>query len=101
MDVDPYQPNSMSWNDWVEDFMFDDSEECYLQLALELYGQSSSSKPRRMPHRNGEEGHECLVNDYFALNSVYPTETFRQKFDMRRHVFLFIVEAFSIVDPYF
>ena len=77
MDVDPDQPNNMSWNNWVEDFMFDDSEEHHLHLALELYGQSSSSKPRRMLHINREAGQERLVKDYFAPNLVYPTKTFR------------------------
>ena len=79
MDADPNQPNNMSWDDWVEDFMFDDLEERHLQLGLELYGQSSSSKPRRMLHRNREAGHERFVKVYFALspNPVYPTETFQ------------------------
>ena len=43
----------------------------------------------------------CLVKDYFAPNPIYPIETFRQSFHMRRHVFLLIVEALLTVDPYF
>ena len=71
MDADPDQPNNMSWDDWVEDFMFDDLEERHLHLTLELYGQSTSSKLLQFLHRNCKARHKRLVKDDFASNPVY------------------------------
>ena len=95
------QSNNMSLDEWIEDFIFDDSDMRQLQLILEKYRQNSSSKSHRTLDKDCKAGHECLFSDYFAPNLVYPPETFRQRFWMGKNVFLHIVEALSTVDPYF
>lgn len=63
---------------------------------------ATTSRHRRKPHvRDREGGHNDLVNDYFATNSVYPAEIFRRRFRMRQHVFLRIVQALEAYDPFF
>ncbi|VVA17179.1 PREDICTED: nuclease HARBI1 [Prunus dulcis] len=56
-------------------------------------------------HSNKRRGrafrHQKLMMDYFVQNHVYAPEDFRRRFQMRRHVFLGLVNGISNVNPYF
>jgi hypothetical protein len=56
---------------------------------------------RREINRNWLEGHQRLYNDYFADEPTYPENIFRQRFRMRRLLFLKIVNDVSKDDIYF
>ena len=94
--------SSEAMKDFIKDMLLDDSlHKRRIELVNEVYGEGSSSTPRRMIHRDRESGHERLVKDYFTENPVYLLETFRRRFRMGRHIFLRIVNAISNFDPYF
>jgi len=59
------------------------------------------AKLRRVVHRNREEGHDRLFNDYFLENHVYTDIQFRRRFRMWRHLFLRIVDTLNNHDEYF
>lgn len=64
--------------EFIDDFCFDETEDNRrLELYHEIYGQSSRTKPRKSIFRDREAGHQRLMNDYFALNLVYPEQIFR------------------------
>ncbi|KAM5573625.1 hypothetical protein ABKV19_013256 [Rosa sericea] len=56
---------------------------------------------RATRHRSREVANEKLLNDYFVANPVYPAETFRRRYRMRREVFLRMLEHVQTADPYF
>ncbi|XP_074323389.1 uncharacterized protein LOC141660311 [Apium graveolens] len=86
---------------FIEEFINDIQKNHRLELFHKIYGQSSTSTPRKCIYRDCEAGHQRLVNDYFSPNPVYPENIFRRRFRMGRHVFLCIVDAISNFDPYF
>nr|XP_017217028.1 PREDICTED: putative nuclease HARBI1 [Daucus carota subsp. sativus] len=95
-------PDCAEAEEIIEEFLLDNSmEERRLQLFNQLYGEGSSSTPRRVINRDREAAHNRLVRDYFAAIPVYPLETFQRRFRMGRHIFLRIVDALSNIDPYF
>ena len=63
--------------------------------------QNLNHRPRTYVERNREEGHTRLFNDYFSEHPVYTEAQFRRRFQMRKHVFLRIVEALGNHDDYF
>ncbi|XP_020249037.1 uncharacterized protein LOC109826414 [Asparagus officinalis] len=58
-------------------------------------------KRRIVLHRNRLEGHNRLFQDYFADAPTYPLYYFRQRFRMRRSLFLRIHDAVVEHDKYF
>ncbi|XP_052109233.1 uncharacterized protein LOC127741218 [Arachis duranensis] len=87
------QDNTLIDN-WIDECLLEDSEE-------EDIDRSSIPTTRRWINRDREAGHDRLFQDYFADESVYNANIFRRRFRMRRHVFLWIVDALSNVYPYF
>ncbi|XP_016168441.1 uncharacterized protein LOC107610984 [Arachis ipaensis] len=81
-------------DNWINECLLEDSEE-------EDIDRSFIPTPRRWINRDREAGHDRLFQDYFADEPVYNADIFRQRFRMRRHVFLRIVDALSNVYPYF
>jgi len=68
------------------------------QLREEKRASSSSAsrrirKKKRFIKRDHEEAHERLHKDYFAEDSIYNETHFHRRFQMRRHLFLCIVDA--------
>ncbi|XP_070668053.1 uncharacterized protein [Malus domestica] len=59
-----------------------------------VVGYSYKPQNRAMTHAN-------LMNNYFKLNSVYTEKDFRQRFQMRRHVFKRLLRDIQQVNPYF
>ena len=87
--------------EFIEEFCNDTEDNRQVELFRKIYGQSSTSTPRKCIYRDREAGHQRLVNDYFSPNPVYPENIFRRRFRMGRHVFLHIVDAVTNFDPYF
>ncbi|XP_057723732.1 uncharacterized protein LOC130939660 [Arachis stenosperma] len=81
-------------DNWIDECLLEDSEE-------EDIDRSSIPTPRRWINRDREAGHDCLFQYYFADEPVYNVDIFRRRFQMRRHVFLQIVNALSNGYPYF
>ncbi|XP_020973004.1 uncharacterized protein LOC107633351 [Arachis ipaensis] len=79
---------------WIDESLFDALEE-------EDIDRSSIPTPCTWINRDREAGHDCLFQDYFADEPMYNADIFRQRFRMRRHVFLRIVDALSNSYPYF
>jgi hypothetical protein len=52
-------------------------------------------------HWDQQSGHQCLYDDYFAENLIYPEKLFYQCFCMCCHVFLWLVDALIKHDEYF
>ena len=60
----------------IDEELEDNTDEEIIRLILEsqqqLHGNTTRhSQRRRVVHRNREEGHDRLFNDYFSENSVY------------------------------
>ena len=87
--------------EFIEEFCGDTEDNRQVELFHKIYGQSSTSTPRKCIYKDREAGHQRLVNDYFSPNLVYPENIFRRRFRMGRHVFLSIVDAVTNFDPYF
>ncbi|CAO2141580.1 unnamed protein product [Urochloa humidicola] len=56
---------------------------------------------RRLVPRDHADGEARIIRQYFAANPVYSLEKFRERFRMKRHVFLRILDAVQSVDRYF
>ncbi|XP_019172075.1 PREDICTED: putative nuclease HARBI1 [Ipomoea nil] len=71
--------------------------------AIENEAASSRRRrrPRRVIERNCEEADQRLYNDYFSNSPTYTDDLFRQRFRMRRNLFLRIVEGVTNYDQYF
>ncbi|XP_052625403.1 uncharacterized protein LOC111918667 isoform X1 [Lactuca sativa] len=63
--------------------------------------QDVLGKFRRYIDRNREEGHKRLWKDYFDEHPVFPPQTFRRRFRMRRELFVQIVNGISNHSIYF
>ncbi|XP_052109291.1 uncharacterized protein LOC127744108 [Arachis duranensis] len=87
------QDNTLIDN-WIDEYLLEDSEE-------EDIDRSPIPSTRRWINRDREAGHDRLFQDYFADELVYNADIFRQRFRMRRDVFLRIVDALSNVYLYF
>jgi len=75
-----------------------------LQSSIEDLRKEASdhrSNPRKHIKRPREEAHQKLVNDYFSVNPLYPSNNFRRRFRMRRPLFERIVDALGQWSPYF
>jgi hypothetical protein len=75
----------------------------FTKIKAKLAGSSfrCQSGIRKYISRNHECAHQQLVADYFAEEPLYSDAMFRRRFQMRRHVFLCIVDALSSWSPYF
>ena len=64
----------------------------------------NNSRPRqrrRIINRNCEDGYSRLLNDNFSENFVYIESQFQQRFQIRKQLYLQIIDALSNHDPYF
>ncbi|XP_057793122.1 uncharacterized protein LOC131009731 [Salvia miltiorrhiza] len=76
------------------------------QLLAHIYGQPAPDagrvkRHRSYVHRDREEAHLRLMQDYFNDNLTYGPTFFRQRFRMQKELFLRIVEAVQGVDTFF
>ncbi|XP_021764771.1 uncharacterized protein LOC110729346 isoform X2 [Chenopodium quinoa] len=64
---------------------------------------TESSRPRSRDYvpRDREGAHKCLMEGYFSNTPLYNDEKFRQRFHMRKPVFMRIVNTLPEVDDYF
>ncbi|KAL5177670.1 Protein ALP1-like [Glycine soja] len=90
----------------IDEELEDNNDEEIIRFILEsqqqLHGNTTSrSQRRKVVHRNREEGHHRLFNEYFSENPVYTEIQFRRRFCMQRHVLIRIVNALSNHDEYF
>ncbi|XP_042466026.1 uncharacterized protein LOC122048537 [Zingiber officinale] len=90
----------------IDEQAYDPGEELMLlvlqqhQQLMEAY-QRRDMRKRKFVQRNREVGHERLVNDYFSITPVYHDETFRRRFQIRRELFLRIVNALENHSAFF
>jgi len=56
---------------------------------------------RRLVPRERADGEARIIRQYFAANPIYTPEKFRERFHMKRHVFIRILNAVQSVDSYF
>ncbi|CAD6336444.1 unnamed protein product [Miscanthus lutarioriparius] len=68
------------------------------ELEQELTGSSTRRRgyTRRYIDRDHEEDHNRLFAKYFCDNPLYTNGQFRQRFHMRKQLFLRIVEALGV-----
>ncbi|XP_004516970.1 uncharacterized protein, partial [Cicer arietinum] len=105
--MDPNNSKELNKFFWelIEDEFVDNTDEELLMSMFERQQQSNSStrhmRRRTVIHRNREEGHTRLYNDYFSENPIYTSAQFRRRFRMHRHVFLRIVTTLGNHDEYF
>lgn len=94
--------------------LFDGGEEEYVQQLEEVNAavarylskkrkRHGGSHPGRSPNidRDRQVGHDRILKDYFAADTVYNEELFRRRFRMRRPLFLRILDAIQKYDSYF
>ena len=75
-----------------------------LKASVEALGEEASDhrlRARNYIKRPREEYHQCLVDDYFSDNPLYPLNIFHRRFCMRRPLFLHIVEELGKWSDYF
>ncbi|XP_057440354.1 uncharacterized protein LOC130732290 [Lotus japonicus] len=102
-------PNNMAnldiYDVVINELINDTTIEDMMQEEMEFYQRRANTvrpkRTRKVIERDREAGNERLWNDYFSENPVYTEELFRQRFRMRKHVFLRIVGALGSHDPYF
>ncbi|XP_074277856.1 uncharacterized protein LOC141601466 [Silene latifolia] len=70
-------------------------------IRLLLVNYMPNNKERTYIKRNREEGHARLFKDYFYENPIYPPQMFRRRFQMRKPLFLRIVEGVGAYDTHF
>ncbi|XP_057787516.1 uncharacterized protein LOC131004771 [Salvia miltiorrhiza] len=80
--------------------------ELHNQVLAHIYGQPAPEagrvkRPRSYVHRDREEAHLRLMQDYFHDNPTYGPTFFRRRFRMQKELFLRIVEAVQGVDTFF
>jgi len=56
---------------------------------------------RRLVPRERVDAEARIIRQYFAANPIYTPEKFRERFRMKRHVFIRILNAVQSVDSYF
>lgn len=72
-----------------------------IQHPPQMSQSQMSEHRRRHFERNREAGHCQLYNDYFSQNPTFPDYMFRRRFRMRRDLFLRLVHAAELHDPFF
>ncbi|CAL4988101.1 unnamed protein product [Urochloa decumbens] len=91
----------------VEDkpnYEFLDDDEEMLTLLSAMDHESSfhrSIHVRRLVPREHGDGESRIIRQYFAANPIYTPKKFRERFRMKRHVFIRILDAVQSVDNYF
>ncbi|XP_019192734.1 PREDICTED: uncharacterized protein LOC109187032 [Ipomoea nil] len=93
--------NPFSEQNIIEWFM-DDTLSNLINLRREAIENEAASsrrrrRPRRVIERNREEADQRLYIDYFSNSPTYTDDLFRQRFRMRRNLFLRIVEAMRML----
>ncbi|CAN6314973.1 unnamed protein product [Urochloa humidicola] len=84
------------------EFLDDDEEIHTLLSAMDAENSFHCSiHKRRLVPRDRADGEARIIRQYFAANPVYSPEKFRERFRMKRHVFLRIFDAVQSVDSYF
>ena len=87
----------------------DDDFEMAAVLIAEMEEMERNKQPKRggsvqareVVHRNKQQGHDKLFEDYFADNPVFGPVTFRRRFRMSKALFLRIAAAVEAHCPYF
>ncbi|RLM66541.1 uncharacterized protein C2845_PM16G15310 [Panicum miliaceum] len=80
----------------------DDEEMDSMVAAMDAENSFRRSIPeRRLVPRDHADGEARIIRQYFAANPVYTPEKFRERFRMKRHVFIRILDAVQSVDSYF
>jgi hypothetical protein len=82
----------------MEDIFFAFEEPC---LEQGRQGSTGSQPGRKHVHRDREACHDHLVKDYFDENPTFDAMKFRQRYRMRRELFLQLVDAVCSFDPWF
>ncbi|XP_024009329.1 uncharacterized protein LOC112084429 [Eutrema salsugineum] len=83
--------------DAILDQRFDEVFNNYLARQA----SKKAKKKRAYIEREREVGHQCLWNDYFSENATYPSNIFRRRFRMHKHLFMRIVDQLTNEVPYF
>jgi hypothetical protein len=91
----------------IEEMLDDDLEQMVVILVVNEFKESCTKKRRGsivgrlcIP-RNRKRGHNMLMADYFAQVPTYPAQLFRRRYQMRRDLFVKIVEACEANSQYF
>ena len=87
----------------------DDDFEMAAVLIAEMEEMERNKQPKRggsvqareVVHRNKQQGHDKLFEDYFADNPVFGPVTFRRRFRMSKALFLRIAAAVKAHCSYF
>ncbi|CAL5344958.1 unnamed protein product [Camellia sinensis] len=97
----------------------EESDDEYMITLLAAYEQNTSSMVQILKssdsskkiggsivghkyiRRDRRQGHDRLFADYFAVNPVYSPTIFRRRFQMRRPLYLRILNAIEAQNPYF
>jgi hypothetical protein len=93
------EDSSSSDDSDLEDILFDDDEQLLLTIAAkELEDNKRTRRPgskivRLCIPRNRMLGHAILMQDYFSEVPTYPAYLFRHRYQMRRSLFVKIVET--------
>ncbi|CAN6229816.1 unnamed protein product [Urochloa humidicola] len=76
------------------EFLDDDEETHTLVAAMDAENSFHRSiHKRRLVRRDHADGEARIIRQYFAANYVYSVEKFCERFRMKRHVFLRILDA--------
>ncbi|CAN6357897.1 unnamed protein product [Urochloa humidicola] len=79
------------------EFLDDDEEIHTLMSAMDAENSFHRSiHKRRLVPRDHADGEARIIRQYFDATSVYGPEKFRERFRMKRHVFLRILDEFSL-----
>ncbi|XP_057793298.1 uncharacterized protein LOC131009915 [Salvia miltiorrhiza] len=103
--AEPLHDSSSNSSDGVAQAIMDEIE-LHKQLMSHIYSQRAPEsehvkRPRSYVHRDRENVHLRLMQDYFNDNPTYGPTFFRRRFRMQKELFLRIVEAIQGVDSYF
>ncbi|CAN6351784.1 unnamed protein product [Urochloa humidicola] len=84
--------------------LLDDDDEDMATILAVMDAENSfhrSIHKRRLVPRDHADGEARIIRQYFAANPVYSPEKFRERFRMKRHVFIRILDALQSTDSYF
>ncbi|XP_057773379.1 uncharacterized protein LOC131021087 [Salvia miltiorrhiza] len=100
----PEHDSSPDSDEVAEKFM--ELVELQKQVLQSYYPQPApeparAKRPRSYVHRDREEAHVRLMQDYFVDNPTYGPTFFRRRFRMQKELFLRIVDAVQGEDIYF
>jgi len=84
------------------EFLDDDDDIHTLVSAIDAESSYHGSiHVRRLVPKERVDGEARIIRQYFAANPIYTPEKFRERFRMKRHVFIRILNAVQSVDSYF